>query len=92
MDNILATKNYVLNVDEKLKGLFPVSKFFPNKVRYFSNPMTIPESNEGVAQLIISTHSNPEILSLSEGPDNFVVVVGQAGRGLQNNNNTMIIK
>lgn len=42
MDNILANKNFVLNIDEKLKGLFPVGKFFANKVNYFTNPNNIP--------------------------------------------------
>lgn len=41
MDQILANKNFVLNVDDKLKYLFPADKF-PCKVRYFSNPRAIP--------------------------------------------------
>lgn len=63
MENILANKDYVLNVDEKLKGLFPLNKF-PHKVRYFSNPRALPDS-DGQPQLIISAHSNPELVSLS---------------------------
>jgi hypothetical protein len=90
MENILANKDYVLHVDEKLKGLFPQHKI-PHQVRYFNNPRSIPDSN-GQPQLIISAHSNPELVSLSEEPDNFVVVVGKAGRGLRNNNNTLVIE
>ena len=66
MDNILANGDYILNVDEKLKGLFPVSKFSPQKIRYFSNSKALPQSKPGQPRLIISTQTNPEIVSLSE--------------------------
>lgn len=44
IESILANKNYVLNVDEKLKKLFPANKFSPNQVRYFSNTKSLPEA------------------------------------------------
>lgn len=91
MEIILANKNFVLNIDEKLKGLFPVGKFFTNKVNYFTNPRSIPTAEEGVAQFVISTQANPEIMSMSEDPETFVVVVGRGGNGLSSNNNTMVI-
>lgn len=38
LESILANKNYVLSIDDKLKSLFPVGKFFANKATFFSNP------------------------------------------------------
>jgi len=68
MDSILVNKNFDLNIDEKLKGLFPVGKFFANKVNYFGNAKDIPIAEKGVVRLIISTQATPEIMVLSEQP------------------------
>ena len=48
MESILSNKNFNLRIDDKLKNLFPVGKFFTNRATFFNNPDTIPlDENEG---------------------------------------------
>jgi len=44
MESILSNKNFNLQIDEKLKNLFPVGKFFANRANFFNNPNSIPKS------------------------------------------------
>jgi hypothetical protein len=88
MDGILASNDYQLHIDEKLKPLFPPSRF--RKARYFKDPRTLPDS-EGRPQIIISAQTNPELASLAEEADNFVVVVGPGGRGMRSDGNTLVL-
>ena len=44
MESILSNKNFNLQIDEKLKNLFPVGKFFANRANFFNNPNSIPQS------------------------------------------------
>ena len=45
LESILASKNYTLNIDDQLKGLFPVGKFFTNRTTFF-NHQHLPTSND----------------------------------------------
>lgn len=58
MDGILATHDYQLNIDEKLKRQFPPQKF--KKARYFKDAGALPDA-EGRPQIIISAQANPEL-------------------------------
>ena len=87
MEGILANKDYQLYVDEKLKPLFPPNKL--KKVKYFFNPRAL-NNNDGRPHIIISAENTPQLASLAEEPDNFVVVVG-AGSGLRSNGNTLVV-
>jgi hypothetical protein len=58
MDGILATHDYQLHIDERLKDQFPPQKF--RKARYFKDLRTLPDA-EGRPQIIISAQANPEL-------------------------------
>ena len=92
LQSILANKNYVLNIDNQLKGLFPVGKFFANKATFFSNLNSIPLSQNGAAQVIISTEMSPKMVDLSESPENYVIVVGDDEVKQKNIGNVMIMR
>jgi hypothetical protein len=91
MDSILVNKNFDLNIDEKLKGLFPVGKFFANKVNYFAKAKDIPTAEKGVERLIISTQATPEIIALSKQPETLVIIVGKAGSTQEKDANTLFV-
>ena len=59
LESILTSKNFVLNIDDGLKSLFPIGKFFANKATFFDNKANIPAPDHDSAQLIISTEITP---------------------------------
>ena len=60
LESILAGKNYILNIDDQLKGFFPVGKFFANKATFFNHYNQKPVSTDNdSAQLIIATDVTP---------------------------------
>lgn len=66
MEVILGSKDLVLSLDEKLKGTISL-KHFPYQARFFNPQRALPPS-DGQPQLIITTHSTPELIKLSEEP------------------------
>ena len=49
----------MLNIDDDLKNLFPIGKFFANKATFFINKNKLPSPDHDSAQLIISTEITP---------------------------------
>jgi hypothetical protein len=92
LESILANKNYVLSIDDKLKGLFPVGKFFANKATFFTNPNEIPVVENGASQVIVSTQVSPQMVHLSEDPEKYVIVVGKVPQSQKNIGNVMVMK
>lgn len=91
IDSILSNKNYVLTIDDRLKTLFPVGKFFANKATFFTNPNNIPQTEHGVAQLIIAAQMTPQIVALSQDPDKLVVLVSKNPGNQKNVGNAIVM-
>ena len=92
LESILAGKNYVLNIDDQLKGLFPVGKFFANKATFFNHHNRIPAADNDSAQLIISTEITPEMVAYSQDPSKFVIVVGEVQPNQKNIGNVLLMR
>lgn len=88
---MIENKNFVINLNQKLRDSFPVGNLYANKVNYFKNLETIDKSSR-LNQLVITNENLNEVKSLLQNnPNMFLVYVSNdipAGK----EGNSMVIK
>lgn len=92
IEDVIESKNFVLNVNEKLRDTFPVGNFYASKVTYFKDLDQLEHSEPGQSQLIISNEKYGDIQKIvHDNMDIFVVYVSNEMPSGQKNN-TLIIQ
>lgn len=92
IEDVIESKNFILNVNEKLRDTFPVGNFYASKVIYFKDLEQMGKADPGQSQLIISNEKYGDIQRLiTENPDVFVIYVSNDMPSVQKGN-TLIIK
>lgn len=54
LEDLIESKNFILNIDERLRDSFPVGNIYANKINYFRNLGSI-DRNSPLNQLLITS-------------------------------------
>lgn len=76
LEDVIESKNFVLNVNEKLRESFPVGNIYAHNINYFRNLESI-NRNTPLNQLLITNENITEARNLAQkNPNIFLVYVG----------------